>query len=74
VFVEIAPFERLIFDHISGHKFRVIATFREEGDATRLVWRMQFDSAEECARVRTFAGSKNEENLDRLYAELGGKA
>jgi len=71
IFAEISAPDRIVFDHVSGHKFRVVATFETEGDGTRLTFRMIFDSAEECARVSQFAIAANEENFDRLETELG---
>ena len=70
VFVEIEPPHRIVFDHVSGHFFRVVATVAAEGDGSRVTFRMLFDSAEECARVRGFAGDANEQNFDRLGEEL----
>jgi uncharacterized protein YndB with AHSA1/START domain len=72
-FVEVVPGERVAFDHVQeGHGFRMTMTFADEGAGrTRLTWRMQFDSAEEAGRVREFILAANEENFDRLAAELG---
>lgn len=69
-FVEIVPQERIVFDHLSDHKFRVTAIFIPEESKTRVTFRMGFDSTAECDRVRSFAVGKNEENLDRLEAVL----
>lgn len=72
VFVEIAPPARLVFDHIEPvHAFRVTATFAERDGGTEVVFRMTFAAAEECARVRSFIVEANEQNFDRLEAELG---
>ena len=40
------------------------------GTKTTITWRMLFDTADECAKVRVFAVDANEQNLDRLEAEL----
>jgi hypothetical protein len=40
----VAP-ERIVFDHVSG---------LEEGGKTRLVFRMLFETAAECAKVKGF--------------------
>jgi uncharacterized protein YndB with AHSA1/START domain len=51
--------------------FNVVATFEQvSGDKTKIVFKMIFDSAEECNKVKVFAGDKNEENFDRLENEL----
>lgn len=71
VFVEITEPERIVFDHISGHFFRVVATFTEEApNQTRISFRMIFRSAAECDRIRPIAQPGNEQNFDRLAAEL----
>ena len=75
VFREIAKPERIIFDHVKPmHRFRVTATFAGQGGQTELVWRMIFESAAECDQVKRYAVGANEENLDRLEAELARMA
>ena len=70
-FVEIVPEERIVIRHVQrGHDFRLTITFEEEDDATRLTWSMEFESAEEAQRVRDVVVTANEENLDRLEAQL----
>ncbi|POY34873.1 hypothetical protein C3K47_18135 [Solitalea longa] len=70
IFVKIEKPEKVVFDHLSGHLFQVIATFEDIGDKTQVVFKMIFDSAEECAKVRSFVEGANEENFDKLEAEL----
>jgi uncharacterized protein YndB with AHSA1/START domain len=70
VFVEIAEPERIVLRHVSGPEFEMTITLAEQGGKTRLGWRMLFDSPAVCAQVRTFAVDANEQNLDRLEAEL----
>ncbi len=71
VFVQITSPELLVFDHISEPLFQVRASFEDAGEnKTRVIFKMIFDSAEECANLKVFIGNKNEENLDRLEAEL----
>ena len=74
VFVEIVKTERIVFDHLSGPAFQVTATFAEEAGKTRLTFRMLFETAAECDKVKGFAVGANEENLDRLEAELARMA
>jgi uncharacterized protein YndB with AHSA1/START domain len=69
VFVEIVPNERIVFDH-EAPPFRVVATFAAQGDKTAVVFRMIFESAELCAKIKVFAVDANEENFDRLEALL----
>ena len=72
VFVEIVEPERIVFQHVSGPQFQVTATFAELAGKTRLSFRMLFETAAECAKVRVFAVEANEQNLDRLEMELAG--
>jgi len=70
VFVEVVRPERIVFQHVSGPRFQLTASFAEQAGKTRLTWRMLFESAAECDRVKTFAVEANEQNLDRLVAQL----
>ena len=47
---------------------------RRQDGKTRITWRMLFESAAECERVKRFAVEANEQNLDRLEAELAKMA
>lgn len=70
-FREIVPPERLVFDHVSGHRFQAIATFEAKGPGqTRVTYRMVHPTAEQCERIRAMVGSANEELFDRLEAVL----
>ena len=71
VFVEIAPPARIVFRHLDPvHAFQMAMTFAPAGASTRLTWRMTFDSAAECERVRGFVTPANEQNFDRLADHL----
>lgn len=64
----------IAWNRISKPVFRVVVTFDEMGDGdTRLIFRMQFATKEECDKIRPFAPEKNEENFDRLEAVLGNQ-
>lgn len=65
-FVEIFPPERIVFDHLSGHKFRVTATLIEQGPNTLLTWSMVFETPDEYEKSKSVVIPANEENLDRL--------
>ncbi|OXS52904.1 polyketide cyclase [Cohnella sp. CIP 111063] len=70
VFVEIVPQERIVLDHLTGHEFRVTATFEDVGGRTRVVFRQQFKLAEEYEQAKAYCVEGNEQNLDRLGALL----
>ncbi len=69
-FVEILQDERIVFDHISPPKFRIVALFEAAGADTQLVFRMIFNSVAERDKIATIAVPANEENFDRLEVEL----
>ncbi|WP_173645281.1 SRPBCC family protein [Leptospira interrogans] len=71
VFVEIIKPEKLVFDHISGHIFRVTATFEEESpNSTKVIFRMLFESLQEFEKAKKYIIEGNEQNFDRLEVEL----
>lgn len=74
VFVEVARPERVVFQHVSGPQFEMTISLAEQAGKTALTWRMLFPTAAECARVKRFAVDANEQNLDRLEAELSRMA
>lgn len=65
-FVEVIPGERIVFDHLTGHRFRTTAEFFVHERGTRLRWCMVFDDADEYEHIREYITRANEENLDRL--------
>ncbi len=73
-FVEFAEPERIVLDHACEPKFRVIATFTEEGGGTRVTFRQIFASAATLETLRPIIEPCNEQNLDRLTAELSNVA
>jgi len=70
VFVDVVKPERIVLDHVSGPQFRLTIALAEQDGKTKITWRMLFESAAECDRVKKFAAEANEQNLDRLEAEL----
>jgi hypothetical protein len=55
---------------IDAPRQKVFKAFADEDGKTRIGWRMLFESAEVRDRIATFAVAANEENFDRLQAEL----
>ena len=74
VFTEIVAPERIVLDHISPPRFEITATFTDVGGKTRVIFRQLFENAKVRDGVAVFAVPANEENLDRLQAELAGMA
>ncbi len=70
VLLEIKSPEKLVWNHISGHEFQVVATFEKQLNKTLVTFDMIFDCVEECQRVKAFVVDANEQNFDRLEALL----
>ncbi len=71
-FIKIEAPSLIAWKRYSKPIFQVVATFEElSADKTNLVFKMLFDSAEECGKIKKFAVDKNEENFDKLEVELG---
>jgi hypothetical protein len=62
--------ERIVFRHGSAPQFEMTITLAEQGGSTLLTWQMLFESAAVCEKVKRYAVDANEQNLDRLEAEL----
>lgn len=51
--------------------FQVAVSFKPVwGNSTKIVFKMIFDTAEECEKLKPFVVDKNEENFDKLEIEL----
>lgn len=70
IFLEIVKPERIVFDHVSSPRFRVVATFTDEAGKTKLTFRMIFESAKVCEELKPVCVPANEENFDRLSEVL----
>jgi uncharacterized protein YndB with AHSA1/START domain len=70
-FVKIDKPSLLAWKRHSKPIFQVVATFEEIApNKTKVIFKMLFASADECNKIKDFAGEKNEENFDRLENEL----
>jgi uncharacterized protein YndB with AHSA1/START domain len=69
-FLEVEPPSRVVFEHVSAHHFMMTLTFEACGRQTRVGWHQEFDTAADYARIAAFVDRANEENLDRLTAEV----
>ena len=70
VFVEVVKPERIVLQRVSSPQFLVTATFAWQAGKTKLTFQMLFKTAAVCARVRVYAVEANEQNCDRLEAQL----
>jgi uncharacterized protein YndB with AHSA1/START domain len=70
VFVEVVKPEKIALQHLSSPKFQMTITLAEAARKTRLTWRMLFETAEVCAKMKPLCVDANEQNFDRLAARL----
>lgn len=70
-FVEIAPPARIAVRHLQpNHDFTLAFALVERAGDTEVTWCMRFDDPDEASRLRGFLNGANEENLDRLAAQV----
>jgi uncharacterized protein YndB with AHSA1/START domain len=69
-FTRVIPDTLVEIEHFSGHHFILTIELYGRGKETELRWRQTFDSAEEYRRIADFVAAANQQNLDRLTAEV----
>lgn len=70
-FVEVDPPRRIVLRHAQpGHDFTLSMDYERVPGGTRLVWRAMFAAPEQLAAVQKAFAAANEENFDRLAAEV----
>jgi uncharacterized protein YndB with AHSA1/START domain len=65
-----SPSRILALHHEPMHVFMLEVTFAMEAKGTRMIWRMQFDDTPDNREIERFIAAANEQNFDRLEAEL----
>lgn len=69
VFIEVVPFKKIVYDHVSGPRFVATINFEEQGSQTLLNWHMLFETPELYTQVvKTF---KADEGLKQNVEKLG---
>lgn len=69
-FAVIEPDRRVVIEHLSGHHFFLTIGLEPEGTGTRVHWTQTFDTAEHHASIASFVAAANQQNLERLSAEV----
>lgn len=70
-FIKIEKPSIIAWKRFSKPHFQVVATFEElSDDQTNVIFKMLFNSPEECGKLKPFVVDKNEENFDKLEVEL----
>lgn len=57
-------------EHFSGHHFLLTLELQPNAGGTEVKWRQTFDSVDHYQRIADFVASANEQNLERLAAEV----
>ena len=70
-FTRIVPHRLVEIEHVSGHHFLLTIELTAVPGGTRVGWRQTFDSAAHYEPLAGFLATANEQNLDRLAAEVG---
>ncbi len=75
VFREVEVPSRVVIEHLSdAHHFFLTITFQASGRQTLVGWQQVFDSAEHKEKISAIVQAANEQNLDRLQAEVAHRA
>lgn len=70
-FTDILAPERIFLEHLSAtHHFLMTITLATVGPRTGVSWQQLFDTAAEKQRIAHYVTPANEQNLDRLTAEV----
>jgi uncharacterized protein YndB with AHSA1/START domain len=72
-FTEIVPDAKVVIKHIVAPLFELTITLSPSSTGTLLSWAQAFDDPAVAAAVKHIVEPSNEENLDRLAAELKGQ-
>lgn len=70
VFEEIEPPGKIIIQHVSEPKYRLTVILAPSASGTLVSWSQAFESAKAASRLEHIVVPSNEQNLDRLTAEV----
>lgn len=57
-------------EHLSGHHFLLTLELKPQAEGTYVLWRQTFDTVEHYNEIAQFVAAANEQNLERLAAEV----
>lgn len=69
-FTRVVPDQLFEIEHVKGHHFVLTIELVPKEGGTEVRWRQTFDTAEHYERIADFVAKANEQNLDRLAAEV----
>jgi len=70
VFEQIEPLKKIVINHISEPKYRLTVELGSSEAGTVVSWSQEFESSEVASRIEKIVVPANEQNLDRLSAEV----
>jgi Activator of Hsp90 ATPase homolog 1-like protein len=69
-FTRIVAGELFEIEHFSGHHFILSIELKPFEQGTQVHWRQTFDTVEQYEQISQFVAAANEQNLQRLAAEV----
>lgn len=69
-FTRVVPGQIFEIEHFSGHHFFLTIQLAAKDGGTEVSWRQTFDTVAHFQRIAEFVAAANEQNLDRLAAEV----
>jgi uncharacterized protein YndB with AHSA1/START domain len=73
VFLEVEEPAKVVVQHVQEPKFRLTIALAPSGAGSSVSWIQDFESAETAERMKHIVVPANEQNLDRLAAEVLGQ-
>lgn len=70
VFREIAANRKVVIEHIVLPKYTLTITFSENDGKTTVIWEQDFENKTFATKMRDFLMTANNQNLERLAAEV----
>ena len=70
VFAEIEPPRKVVIQHVVEPKFRLTIALASSAVGTLVSWSQAFESPEVASRLERIVAPANEQNLERLSAEV----
>ena len=70
VFAEIEAPGKVVVQHVNDPKFRLTITLTPSATGTTVTWSQVFENAEVASGIQSIVVPANEQNLDRLTAEV----
>ncbi len=70
VFAEIEPLKKIVIQHVSKPTYRLTILLTQSATGTVVSWSQAFEDADVARRIEHIVVPANEENLDRLTAEV----